>query len=228
MPNHITNSLEIIAPKAQVNKVREYLKGAPYDDGEECPVDFNNMIPMPKSLNISVHGGVIDAANMSLHVPVHENDLIGMLETSTRKRADSPVKFNNEDWAHYLTCLQNIRDHGHAYWYDWACEEWGTKWNAYDIEVRRENLIYFDTAWSGVPNLVNILSKEFPLVKFNYEFADEDIGNNTGRGMFVGGKSDFNKLKNESVEAYELAFKLIADSEIAYIFKNGSYEYVEE
>ena len=39
-------------------------------------------------------------------------------------------------------------------WYDWRCKNWGTKWNAYDIEIEwddkyKEHIeIEFKTAWS--------------------------------------------------------------------------------
>ena len=37
-------------------------------------------------------------------------------------------------------------------WYDWACDNWGTKWNSVDTEVEQRDgtLIYrFNTAWDA-------------------------------------------------------------------------------
>lgn len=36
-------------------------------------------------------------------------------------------------------------------WYSWNCDFWGTKWNAMDTDVKREDglcFVQFDTAWS--------------------------------------------------------------------------------
>lgn len=59
-------------------------------------------------------------------------------------------------------------------WYEWNIENWGTKWNCYDVvmpeittpEYEKPILQYtFMTAWSPMSdNLVLILSKQFPKV----------------------------------------------------------------
>lgn len=46
---------------------------------------------------------------------------------------------------------------GRPNWYDWNSDNWGTKWNAYDINIESEwdggdcceMEIHFDTAWSA-------------------------------------------------------------------------------
>ncbi|CAM3292971.1 DUF1281 family ferredoxin-like fold protein [Vagococcus fessus] len=69
-------------------------------------------------------------------------------------------------------------------WSEWCVRHWGTKWNAYSlndlIERNTENIIYFQTAWSGVPKIILLLAQAFPEVSFKYEYADEDFGYNTG------------------------------------------------
>jgi len=52
MPNHIKNRLEIIGDNFQVEIIRNFLKGKPFDDGSECLIDFNNIIPMPEDLHV--------------------------------------------------------------------------------------------------------------------------------------------------------------------------------
>ena len=46
MPNHVTNQIEFYGNQKNINKVFELIKG---DNGY---IDFNKIIPMPKSLNI--------------------------------------------------------------------------------------------------------------------------------------------------------------------------------
>jgi len=83
--------------------------------------------------------------------------------------------------------------HGANNWYDWSLENWGTKWDAYDIsvyEVEKTNAekfildkkaktkvrIYFQTAWSPVPKILSKISETFPEVKFIYAYRDEGGG----------------------------------------------------
>ena len=50
----------------------------------------------------------------------------------------------------------NLEKYGFANWYDWNCANWGTKWDAYDIEIVSEHYegdtaelsLTFDTAWA--------------------------------------------------------------------------------
>lgn len=49
----------------------------------------------------------------------------------------------------------NLEKYGYANWYDWCTTNWGTKWDAYDIELVSEHYegdiaeltLTFDTAW---------------------------------------------------------------------------------
>jgi hypothetical protein len=64
-------------------------------------------------------------------VPPPDNMFTGNLSTADRER-----------------CAEQ----GIPNWYDWQCEHWGTKWNAYEASIEDESwdrlLICFDTAWS--------------------------------------------------------------------------------
>ena len=41
-----------------------------------------------------------------------------------------------------------INKYGHDNWYDWAVENWGTKWGFYGGIVTSDNSVYFQTAWA--------------------------------------------------------------------------------
>lgn len=111
--------------------------------------------------------------------------------------------------------------------HDWSIENWGTKWNASDCESEN-NSFDFTTACSGVPELIEKMHLEFPTVKIRYEFSDEDTGCNCGIGIYENGNTNFRKLENSSIEAYELAFKLRPDNKEHYALVDGKYEYVDE
>ena len=121
-----------------------------------------------------------------------------------------------------------VESYGHATWYSWSVENWGTKWNSSECEKISDTVFDFVTAWSGVPQLIEKMSLEFPDVKISYEYSDEDTGANCGVGTYLNGEVEFKRLESQSTEAYELAFKLRSDRKEDYQLVDGKYEYVEE
>jgi len=112
-------------------------------------------------------------------------------------------------------------------WYDWHIKNWGTKWNSYSCKKESDNVFTFETAWAGVPELIELISKEFPTVKFIYEYSDEDTGSNCGIVVYEKGVCLPTVLENGSKEAYELAFKLRPEYKADYKLVGNEYEYVE-
>ena len=95
---------------------------------------------------------------------------------------DKISKDNDSDsLEHTIQYLDNKRKYGATSWYDWACDNWGTKWNAGSVYWSDQNdIISFDTAWSIPLPVYKELAKKFPTVKFFVFFADEDTGSNCG------------------------------------------------
>lgn len=52
---------------------------------------------------------------------------------------------------------------GRPNWYDWQCDNWGTKWNAYSQSLLERDTytvkIQFDTAWSPPTPVIEALEK---------------------------------------------------------------------
>lgn len=72
-------------------------------------------------------------------------------------------------------------------WYNWSIENWGTKWNCYEIEHCHEGFSFW-TAWSTPEGVMRALSAQFPDVTITVDFADEDTGGgNCGRYVLTGG-----------------------------------------
>ena len=74
-------------------------------------------------------------------------------------------------------------------WYEWHCDKWGTKWNAYDGYVlfgKTWITFVFSTAYSFptpiIKQIINILSIQMGIKGFeiNIKYADKDLGNNCG------------------------------------------------
>lgn len=57
--------------------------------------------------------------------------------------------------------------YGKYNWYDWSCENWGTKWNAYDIKVYDDGF-GFCTAWGPAHPVIERLAILFPEADFIY------------------------------------------------------------
>lgn len=65
-------------------------------------------------------------------------------------------------------------------WYDWNCENWGTKWDASDASIVKETSrsiqYYFDTAWAPPIPIIEKMSKQFPKLKFTLKFYEGGMG----------------------------------------------------
>lgn len=85
------------------------------------------------------------------------------------------------------TYIENILKYGADTWYDWCCNNWGTKWGACESRIE-ESRISFDTAWSAAIPVMEKLSEMVPDVSFRHEFADEDIGSNCGYFVYEAGQ----------------------------------------
>ena len=82
-----------------------------------------------------------------------------------------------------------IAKYGYDNWYNWSNANWGTKWNAYDVEHISDTEVQFDTAWSCADNLIAKLSSLHQTVEFVLTFADEDTGSNCGIITYKNGET---------------------------------------
>lgn len=60
MPNHVTNKIQFIGEQENITKVLELIKG------EEDAIDFNKIIPMPKTLNLTSGGNDTESMQYAL------------------------------------------------------------------------------------------------------------------------------------------------------------------
>lgn len=229
MPNHIQCRLLFKGEDAQIAQIREHIKGT-YDDGSEMQIDFNKIKKCPDGLNMQVCSHIVDMSNKTMDVPTSDNPLLGALEEMNRARLKSPQTLDDAQWKQYIQCLQNLRDTGHAYWYTWNIENWGTKWNAYNQNDKRttNDAIYFQTAWSAPISLIDVLSKMFPNVHMCLTYADEDTGSNTGVIEYLSGIKTEYYPKSQSKEAYEIYFDMHPNDKDNYKLVGQTYEYIEQ
>lgn len=226
MPNHITNRLIIKASEDRVREVLGFIKGET-EYRTPMHMDFNTIISMPEALDISsgIEGELgmkyLLAKQKRFFRTTEEQKSIDSVENMSLDRQDRVIALGKR-------YLLNLVFFGATTWYDWCIENWGTKWNAYDQRFEAPNTIWFNTAWSGVADLIQKLSKKFPDVEFDYTYADEDTGSNTGTGAIKDGVISMHYPDNQSNEAYDLAFELNPEYRDNYELTEDGYKYKEE
>lgn len=190
--------------------------------------DFNKVVPMPESLNIT-SGSLGDMAHQLLF-GTKKQKFFPIDNTEQQRRfSEMDIERQKEAVDLAIKYQDNIVKYGHPTWYDWSYEHWGTKWNSSSCEKLSDNVYVFTTAWSGVPTLMEKMSAEFPEIKILYKYADEDSGSNTGSLVIQNGETlEFTKPESQSKEGYELYFELHPDSVNNYKLVGDKYEYVDE
>lgn len=163
MPNHVTNKIEISSDNAQ--------EAISFMRSDSREFDFNNIIPMPEALNVE-SGSLTDAALAyalsegckseltSDQIEKYFEDGFFTSKEGVAQRdlatAQRLINDNSETAENLLKLGQQIISNVDTYssktWYQWAIQNWGTKWNAYAVNVE-EAQVTFDTAWNS-PNPV--------------------------------------------------------------------------
>ena len=224
MPNWVINKVKFSS------RGKEIIDKITSANNDEEYVDFNKIIPMPKTLNITSGGNDRDAmqyALLKMDALQLKQTIEKLKETTTsfygnyfekiysckkytleelekvakefeeKLNSGKQDRFNEVDYKELG--VNNLEDLGNAYinnilqygadsWYDWCCENWGTKWNASNTYIIDDNEIEFSTAWSCPVNIFKELSKQFSGVEIAVDFADEDIGSNCGKITFLNGE----------------------------------------
>lgn len=95
----------------------------------------------------------------------------------------------------FCDALSGFKDGFNSGGYNWCCENWGTKWGAYEA-VRRDygpTCITFQTAWSPPSkNVLSELHKLFPTVDLSIEYFEQG-------SAFCGGYNIESKNSHEGV-----------------------------
>ena len=233
MPNHITNVIEFDCSPERFRQIAEFLRGTP--DRPLGTVDFNTLLPMPETMNIEAGSrgdtGLRAYREFMKEAKALDHDAVLDLEKKYREQ----FKEDPEIWDLGKQYYSNIENYGAPNWYDWCIRNWGTKWNAYECsQVEPETrVLTFNTAWSGVPEIIEKISEKFPDVKVLYSWADEDIGFNVGSFTMKDGQVTAHNIPAPgSREAYEMAAAImdadLSDWGLTLTEDGTSYEWKED
>lgn len=72
-----------------------------------------------------------------------------------------------------------IEKYGADDWYNWRCKNWGCKWDAGESDFYEQDgysMVTFETPWSPPEEFIRSLSKMFPNVTFEMQYAEEGVG----------------------------------------------------
>ena len=197
MPNHITNLISFGDLPEQVAVFHKMLQDLRRDGDVYGSIDFNKLIPMPKSLDIE------SGSRTNRGLDAYRRFMAG-----DKTGAETFQKKHPEEWALGKQAYENIRQYGSPTWYEWCNKNWGTKWNAYScMELSKDDdTMDFFTAWNSVIPILEALSRKYPDQIITYRWADEDIGNNVGKAVFHNGEIVATDIPEPgSKTAYELA-----------------------
>lgn len=224
MPNWVMNKVKF---KSRGGEIID--KIISLDEHEEEYVDFNKIIPRPKTLNITSGGydtTSMQYALLKMEIPKLKETIEILKKTPTSfygnyfKKIYNIKKYTLDELEEYAKRfkkelkkttkdiddidykslgVKNFEDLGNVYinnilqygadsWYDWCCENWGTKWNATNTCIVDDTEIEFETAWSCPVEIFKELSKQFKNVEIEVSFADEDIGYNCGYFTMLNGE----------------------------------------
>lgn len=233
MPNWVRNIVHMEGCKEDISKVLELMRDT--DSESENEIDFNNVFPIPKRLNI-VAGGhdryyialylrSLDKAerniieNRLLNTPLY---FYGNYYKKFRASFTMCIPEENLTWmkTHFKKDYSSIsptsmEDVGKTY-IDNILEYGHVSWYEWCIDkwgtkwnacesTIGNDYLEFDTAWDAPIPIIAELSRRFPELIFCLEWSDEDLGHNCGRIEYKGGEIVANEEFKTFEEAYEFA-----------------------
>ena len=176
MPNYVKNILSFDGDPAQVDRLFSAIQG------ENGPVDFDKLIPMPSELEIE--SGSRTAAGFKKYMAFLA--VTGLHTEMEPAYLAAHPEIDREEWDLGKQAYQNIQKYGCPTWYEWRIQNWGTKWNASGAEVL-DGWLSFLTAWNAPKQILEKLSQMFPSITIHHVWADEDIGHNCGNRTYKNG-----------------------------------------
>lgn len=177
MPNHCENTMTI---KGETTEVLRFLADIKSINNEGEPIlSIKSLVPMLDALEGT-------QSPTPLSPEPHPNWKV-MLDDGkmTQEWYDHLV---TDTVLKYEAGQKALAQTGYSNWYEWANQNWGTKWGDYDTEltVSPSNIldgkqdaveIYYQTAWSPFSNgfLVKI-SEIYPTLTFSVSYSETGMG----------------------------------------------------
>jgi hypothetical protein len=108
-------------------------------------------------------------------MPNHISNRLFLKDTS--KSGEIINKITGENFSFLNTVPRPIEEEND--WYKWNCNNWGTKWDCYEVHLveQKDNyaIIEFQTAWSPPTKWLKHIKIMFPNLKYKLVWSDEDF-----------------------------------------------------
>jgi hypothetical protein len=181
MPNWCSNNIVVTGP---VEDIAQFTQTCiRLDENGKSRFDFNSLIPMPAILEGTAAAGLVDDALLVLG----RHDLVWFRRSLEEQMKYWEVpniealkeKIGLEALEKARQCIEAFEQTGAPNWCVWAYINWGTKWNACDFEVVREEPgryeCRFETAWSPPKPVYVKLAELFPNLCFEMKGGDDQL-----------------------------------------------------
>ena len=184
MPNHTSNYIIFNRElkEKEINNIKKELFN------EKDNLDFNKLIKQPeKMINVGLSRNTVEA--YSWYFFKNPDNLLEEDIKETLSDEEKRAYIENKYGKLQPELKKDIqKEEGYEKlenWYNWNCENWGTKWGAYETEFKDNDILFFCTAWSKPSDkllnklfnkLEQILSKEdIKEISYEVEYEGEDI-----------------------------------------------------
>jgi len=206
MPNWCINTLTVSGDVSEIKKFKEGVKS----EEAHSDLSFDKLVPMPEELremppDFMDHCGNAKAKLKSVENPKDGGDFIIASGDTSLEATEEAKRISDEK--------RKLKEkYGVSSWYEWSVINWGTKWDAHEVEIVKNNdeeLIYkFYTAWCPPYEWLITASEKFSKLKFKVEYFDECVSFE-GYATIENGnisdnckKLDFDEESQETKEAH--------------------------
>jgi hypothetical protein len=168
--------------------------------GENGAIDFNRIIPMPELLRNTASGSrFVDGKQVTSYYTARvARSEIEMLEGQENKGIYQGQLVSVAPWStegDEITIermfsqaeQEELETLGASNWYDWAVENWDTKWNAGEI-TEDAGCIEFSTAWAKPLPIFLRLSQLLPDIEFQVCWSEEQMTVDNGEMVLKSGE----------------------------------------
>ena len=156
MPNWCSNEVSVYAESEK--EIEEFISFVKSKKDEEA-FSFQSILPMPEELE-----GTISPT-----------DVISQEEYDNIEPEKFEAMFNKPITQQTSDRLNE--QYGHNNWYDWANNNWGTKWEAANVDMSQDSddgaQYEFDTAWSPPEGIFYALVEKFPKLSISWFYRED-------------------------------------------------------
>ena len=172
MPNWCMNTVVVTGTKTEIAKFKKLVST------KDSHFSFEAILPMPPELRGTSAPPTI----------VSEEEYIKWMQSAyeARKQAEMSKDYTIEMEGlagRPITKALSIaycKKYGNDNWYDWACDNWGTKWDLAEDELQyseepTELRYQFDTAWNPPYGIYEELVKRLPRLNISWQYVEEGM-----------------------------------------------------